>query len=114
VKKSRGRNATPSPESYLELQAYFFNCMWKFLGRPDEGTHYYSGSTNTMNLLDQFIISRGLYYGLQGLRLDQDSVEIFKPDIMASSAKKRPVKFDKKTKKGYSDHFPIQAIVRTI
>ena len=114
VKKSRGRNATPSPESYLELQAYFFNCMWKFLGRPDEGTHYYSGSTNTMNLLDQFIISRGLYYGLQGLRLDQATVEIFRPEVMASSAKKRPVKFDKKTKKGYSDHFPVQAVLKTL
>ncbi|MEA1946270.1 MAG: hypothetical protein U9N83_03085 [Thermodesulfobacteriota bacterium] len=113
VKKSKNRQYTPSHEKYLKLQAYFYNCMCKFLGMPDEGTHFYSESTNTMNLLDQFIISRGLYYGLQSLKLEQDSVEIFKPSVMASGKKKRPKKFDKKTKKGYSDHFPIQAIIQT-
>lgn len=114
VKKSKNRQFTPSPEKYLKLQAYFYNCMWKFLGMPDEGTHFYPESTNTMNLLDQFIISRGLYYGLQGLKLEQESVEIFKSSVMASGKKKRPKKFDKKSKKGYSDHFPIQAVIKTL
>lgn len=114
VKKTKGRQHTPSPEMHLKLQAYFYNCMWKFLGMPDEGTHFYSDSTNTMNMLDQFIISRGLYYGLQGLKLEQDSVEIFRPDVMSTAKKKRPKEFVKKDKKGYSDHFPIQAIITTI
>ena len=88
--------------------------MWKFLGQPDTGTHYYSGSTNTMNLLDQFIVSRGLYYGAQGLKLNLESVEIFKAPVMASGGKQRPVAFDKKKMEGYSDHFPIQAVVETV
>jgi hypothetical protein len=110
IKKTKGRN-TPTHESYLEEQAYLFNCMWRFLGIPDEGTHFYSKSINTMNLLDQFIITRGLYYGYQGLKMNTESVEIFKPKIMTSSKKGRPIEFNKKAKKGYSDHFPIQAIV---
>lgn len=114
VKKTKGRQHTPSPEKYLKLQPCFYNCMWKLLAIPDQGTHFYSDSTNTMNLLDQFIISRGLYYGLEGLKIQQDSVEIFMPDVMATGKKNRPKKFVKKDKKGYSDHFPIQAIIKTI
>lgn len=113
IKKSGGKN-TPTPKSYLSTQAYLFNCMWQFIGLRDEGTCYYSDSTNTMNTLDQFIISRGLYYGMQDLKMKLDSVEIFKPDIMTTKVKRRPKAFDKKTKKGFSDHFPIQALIETL
>lgn len=113
IKKSEDRN-TPSPESYLKKQAYLFNCMCRFLGLPDEGTHYYSQSTNTMNILDQFIISRGLYYGLQGLKMKLDSIEVFKPEIMTTSGKGRPKAFDRETNKGFSDHFPIQGAIQTL
>lgn len=114
IKKSTGKKI-PSSAVYLNRQAYLFNCMWPKLGIPDEGTHHFSGSTNPMNLLDQFIITKGLYFGLQGLKFDHQSVEIFKPSIMASGAKKRPRKFefDKKGIKvnGHSDHFPITAVI---
>jgi hypothetical protein len=33
---------------------------------------------------------------------------------MIDGAKKRPKAFDKKTQKGYSDHFPIQAVIQTV
>jgi hypothetical protein len=89
--------------------------MWPKLGMPDEGTYHFSQSTNTMNLLDQFIISKGLYFGNQNLKFNQPSVEIFKAPIMATGSKKRPKKFEfKKTgikKNGYSDHFPITATI---
>lgn len=113
------RENTPMPQSYFEEQAYLFNCMWPFLAQPDIGTLYYSGSTNTMNLLDQFMVSRGLYYGEQGLKFDCASVEIFRPDIMSSAQKKRPVRFDfdkngVKPPKGYSDHFPITGRIEVL
>ncbi len=113
------RENTPTPRSYFEKQAYLFNCMWPFLADPDTGTLHYSGSTNTMNLLDQFMISRGMYYGLQGLKFDCSSVEIFQPEIMSSKQKKRPVRFDfdkngAKQPKGYSDHFPITGRIEII
>lgn len=121
IKASRGRDRqhTPTPSAYFKEQAYLFNCMWPVLAQPDTGTLYYSGSTNSMNVLDQFMISRGLYYGQQGLRFDCDSVEIFRPDIMSSSRKGRPVSFEydkrgTKAPRGYSDHFPITGILKVL
>jgi hypothetical protein len=121
IKASRGssREHTPTPASYFEDQAYLFNCMWPFLAQPDIGTLFYSGATNTMNVLDQLMISRGLYYGLQGLKFDCESVEIFRPDIMSSRQKQRPVAFDfdktgKKAPRGYSDHFPISGLIKVV
>ncbi len=117
IKKSANLNI-PSPKVYLGKSAYLFNSMWPLLGIPDEGTYYFSESTNTMNLLDQFMVSRGLFFGLQGLKIKVDSVEIFKPDIMTTGAKKRPKKFEFDENgiksNGYSDHFPIQAIIETL
>ncbi len=117
IKKSRG-SKIPSPSAYLRKQAYLFNCMWPKLGIPDEGTFHFSQATNTMNMLDQFIISKGLYFGAQGLQFKQESVEIFKPKIMAPGSKKRPKKFEFSKrgikKDGYSDHFPISAIIETV
>jgi endonuclease/exonuclease/phosphatase family metal-dependent hydrolase len=112
VKASRGRKI-PTPKAYLQLDAYLFNCMWPLLGQPDVGTLYYSGATNSMNLLDHFTVSRGLLCGEAKLRIDLASVRIFTPAVM-TSPKKRPVPFDRKTKKGYSDHFPIEAVIKTV
>jgi len=117
IKKSRGLNI-PSAKTYLEKQPYLFNCMWPLLGVPDEGTYHFAESTNTMNMLDQFIVSRGLFFGFQGLKINVESVEIFKPDIMTTKEKKRPRKFEFNEEgvksNGYSDHFPIQAIIETL
>ncbi|HXF06108.1 MAG TPA: hypothetical protein VNM72_11955 [Blastocatellia bacterium] len=103
----------PAVATYLKKRAYLFNCMWPLLGRADTGTSFFPSGTNTMLLLDQFIISRGLLYGLQGLKMDLESVRIMRPDQM-TSPKGRPVPFDKKTKKGFSDHFPIEAVIQTV
>lgn len=113
IRKAGGSNL-PSAEDYLRRQAYLFNCMWPVLGRADEGTYYYSDSTNTMNLLDQFIVSRGLYYGSSGLRFDLDSVEVFRHPQISTGGKGRPKAFAFSTTgqvlvSGYSDHFPILA-----
>jgi hypothetical protein len=118
IVKPASNSNLPSAKRYLKKQTFLFNCMWPQLGIPDNGTLHFSQSTNTMNLLDQFIISKGLYFGNQGLKFNQSSVEIFKPDIMSTGIKKRPKKFEfdsKKIKKnGYSDHFPITATIETI
>jgi hypothetical protein len=106
----------PHAKSYLRKQAFLFNCMWPLLGSPDTGTHHYSASTNTMNMLDQFIISKGLYFGEQRLKFDPASATIFKPEIMSSPGKGRPIKFNYKTRppKGFSDHFPILAVIHSL
>lgn len=112
VRPSPGRKI-PNPEAYLKLRAYLFNCMWPLLGQSDVGTHYYSAATNSMNMLDQIIVSRGILFGTQKLQLDLNSVKIFKPSVM-TTAKGRPIPFDRKTMKGYSDHFPIEAVIKTV
>jgi endonuclease/exonuclease/phosphatase family metal-dependent hydrolase len=113
--KAEKDRKTPSIKTYLERKPALFNLVWPFLGTPDTGTIFFSSeSANTMNLFDQFIVSRGLYFGKSGLKARAGSVQIFRPSEMAPGAKMRPKAFDKKTKKGFSDHFPIEMIVDTV
>ncbi|MEW6207186.1 MAG: endonuclease/exonuclease/phosphatase family protein [Acidobacteriota bacterium] len=112
IKKAAGRQ-TPHLRDYLGKRAYLFNCCWPFFAQPDRGTHFFSPATNSMGVLDQFLISRGLFYGEQKLKLSTDTVQIFTPEEMTST-KGRPVAFDKEKKRGYSDHFPITAVVKTV
>lgn len=113
IKKPKG---APLPEaaSYLSKEAPLYNCMWNLLGKTDSGTFYSSQSPKTMNVLDQFIVSRGLYFGTSGLKMNQDATEIFKPAIMCTG-KNRPKKFEFDAKgvktNGFSDHFPIEATI---
>lgn len=105
------KNQPPSYKRYARKQPYLFNCMWPLLGQPDVGSYFYSESTNTMNMLDQFLISRGLYFGENGLTLKRNykgeiDIEVFTPEEM-TTRKGRPRAFDRERLKGYSDHFPI-------
>lgn len=98
---------------YLKRKVFLFNCMWRLVGQPDLGSHFFGDATNTMNMLDQFIVSRGLLFGAQGLRLVRDSVRILQPAVM-TTAKGRPIAFDKAEHTGYSDHFPIEIEIETV
>ena len=111
--KPAGGRKIPEARSYCGKAAYLLNCMWPLLGRPDHGTYFFSGGTNTMSVLDQFLVSKGLYFGKQKLRLVPESVRIFAAPPIADG-KGRPRAFDRKTKKGYSDHFPITAVIETV
>lgn len=111
IKGSGGR--APEVRPYLGKNAYLFNAMWPQFAVPDRGTFYYSGATNSMNLLDQFMVSRGLYFGAQGLQFDPASVAIFNQPPVAST-RGRPIAFDRKKLTGYSDHFPITSRIRVI
>jgi hypothetical protein len=87
--------------------------MWPLLGKADRGTLYFAEATNSMNLLDQFLASRGLYFGKQGLQIVPESVAIFTPpELMTPKGRPRP--FDRRTKAGFSDHFPITGVIRTV
>jgi hypothetical protein len=108
------RQHTPTASRYLELKAWLFNCMGPLAGASDTGTLTFSEGTNTMNLLDQFIVSRGLLFGHAGLKMRRDSVRIFKPPTMTTGGKQRPIAFDKQTKKGTSDHFPIECEIEIV
>lgn len=113
--KASPHRKIPAIDTYIERQPALFNLAWPLLGEPDKGTIFFSGeSANTMNLFDQFIVSRGLWYGESGLKARPGSMQIFTTPEMASSIKKRPKAFDKKTRKGFSDHFPVELIIDTV
>jgi endonuclease/exonuclease/phosphatase family metal-dependent hydrolase len=106
---------TPTVKAYLGRTPVMLNLSWPFYGTPDTGTIFFSGdSANTTNVFDQFIVSRGLHFGASGLKARPGSVEIFRSPDMTTGIKARPKSFDKKTKKGFSDHFPIQMIIDTV
>ncbi|MEZ6124464.1 MAG: hypothetical protein R3C49_15000 [Planctomycetaceae bacterium] len=105
------RGCLPSYRSYAGRLAWLFNPMWRLASIPDQGTHYWSGSTQTMNMLDQFMFSRGLHFGLDGLQPVQESpgipeVAIFRPEMICTR-KGRPREFNLENRTGFSDHFPI-------
>ena len=118
LKKPRGNDREIPPiASYLRTQPILFNCMWKFLGVPDSGTYFWSEDVNTMNVLDHFIISRGLLHGEDGLIMRPENVDIFRPKSM-TTPKGRPRRFKYKKNQvsaptGVSDHFPICGILET-
>ncbi len=119
-KKQKSANA-----KYLGKQADFYNYMWKFLGQSGEGTIHFSSQVNgrSKQVFDQIIGSRGLYYGLSGLKMDEADVSVFTPAVMCSNSRVnestprhlvRPKAFDRESHKGVSDHFPVTGIIRTV
>lgn len=90
-----------------------FNLMWPALGRR-EGTYYYR---NFAAVLDQFLASKGLLKRDLPLRVLENSVQIEVFDEMKSGgAYPAPIRFGRPSKglneNGFSDHYPISAIVR--
>lgn len=105
------RGCLPSFRSYASKPAWLFNPMWSLMSQPDQGTYYWAQAAQSMTMLDQFMLSRGLYFGYKGLQCRQSApgipdVEIFRPDIMRTR-KGRPREFKRENRSGYSDHFPI-------
>ena len=86
----------------------FFNLMWPMLAKG-AGTHYYN---NTANVLDQFLVSKGILTGTSGFEVVDGSVEIFKrPEMVKPGEYGVPIRFREKTgvfnQNGFSDHFPV-------
>jgi hypothetical protein len=65
-------NKQTDRHNYLFYQGYLFNCMWSMI--PDGTIYYLDG----FDLFDQFIISRGLLYGSQKLKLNLSEIQINK------------------------------------
>lgn len=62
---------------YLEQPSVLFNCMWNIY---PNGSLYFR-KTNSFNLFDQFIISRGLLVGEQRLKMNLKSINIYTKGI---------------------------------
>ncbi|MDX1918446.1 MAG: hypothetical protein SFT81_04835 [Candidatus Caenarcaniphilales bacterium] len=86
-----------------------YNLMWKFLGEGI-GTLYFQ---NFPNVLDQFLLSKGLLSGQGAFRCLEDSVqiEIFE-EMKSGGIYPAPIKFGRPSEKGFnprgfSDHYPV-------
>ena len=88
---------------------HMLNLMWPLMKGEDPGSYLFGSD---WNMLDQFIVSYGMLRTASKVRVNRDSVEIFKPNTMKASGGK-PRKFSRPSVKngpdlnGYSDHFPI-------
>jgi endonuclease/exonuclease/phosphatase family metal-dependent hydrolase len=101
---------------YRAQEVFLFNAAWKFLPQQKVGTYFLdalrSGEkfANRYQVLDQFVATRGLLTG-SGLTLDVDSVAIFR-ELLVATGSGRPRGFNKKKKRGTSDHLPLTVVLR--
>lgn len=88
---------------------HMLNLMWPLMQGHNPGTYLFGSD---WNMLDQFLVSYGMLRTDSQVRVNRDSVDIFKPEILKASSGK-PRKFSRPSAKkgadldGYSDHFPI-------
>jgi hypothetical protein len=96
---------------YRERDVFLFNPTARLAGQAELGSYYFAGedsvTTNPYQLLDQLVVSRGLL-GADGLRLEVDSVSLFRDKLVATPSG-RPRAFDKGRGTGTSDHLPLLA-----
>jgi predicted extracellular nuclease len=88
---------------------WLYNLMWEAIGSR-AGTFYYS---DAYNVLDQFMVSRGMLVDNAKLKVQQGSIriEVF-PEMSKNGI---PRKFGRPSEaldqEGYSDHFPISLVL---
>ena len=115
------RDRLPSYRAYSEKTVGLFNPMWSLLAEPNQGTTLSEDGSRLM-LTDQFLLSRGLYYGRRGLRAMRrgndasdpvPEVGLHRPaELLQEDGNPRP--FQLETQTGISDHFPITMRLQTV
>ena len=90
----------------------FLNLMWPALGQRI-GTYYHE---NAPDVLDQFLVSKGLVTGRPGIRAIPDSAEVLRfPEMVGTGAYPVPIRFGRGSslnRNGFSDHYPITLRLR--
>jgi predicted extracellular nuclease len=103
--------STISADRVLKARSvpWLYNLMWEGIGSRT-GTFYYS---DAFNVLDQFMVSRGMLIDNAKLKVQQGSIriEVF-PEMSKNGI---PRKFGRPAEAldqdGYSDHFPISLVL---
>lgn len=91
-----------------------FNLMWPLMDARNLGTYRYGSE---WNMLDQFLVSKGMLRNNSAVRVRRDTVEIFRPDNICGTGGS-PRRFGRPSNNsldngGFSDHFPITLTLRT-
>ena len=84
------------------------NLMWSLMGRG-MASYVYQG---TPNMLDQFLVSRGMLRRLAPIKPLRSSVSVLRfPEMVSRSVYKTPKRFGRPSSRldrsGFSDHYPI-------
>jgi predicted extracellular nuclease len=103
--------STVSADRVLKARSvpWLYNLMWEAIGSR-AGTFYYN---DAFNILDQFMVSRGMLIDNAKLKVRQGSIriEVF-PEMSKNGI---PQKFGRPAEgldqDGYSDHFPISLVL---
>ena len=105
------QRVTVSADRVLNARSvpWLYNLMWEAIGSR-AGTFYYS---DEFNVLDQFMVSKGMLIDIAKLNVQQGSIriEVF-PEMSKNGT---PWKFGRPGEgldlNGYSDHFPISLVL---
>ncbi len=88
------------------------NLMWPLMSVRNPGTHRFGSD---WNMLDQFLVTRGMLRTQSLVRVLPESVEIFRPEFVRGSGG-APRRFGRPSRgmdrDGFSDHFPIAVTLR--
>ena len=101
--------------TYRGDDAWLYNACWRFLAPENLGTFFLESTSsgehfaNRYQVLDNLVASRGLLRP-GGITLDPATVDIYN-DLSVATPSGRPRLFNKKTKKGTSDHLSITALL---
>ncbi len=94
---------------------HLLNLMWPLMQGNDPGTYLFSSD---WNMLDQFLVSKGMNKNDSKIKVKKETIAIFKPSEMVGSSGRpkrfgrpsRPSSFDNT---GFSDHFPITVEIKS-
>jgi len=87
-----------------------FNLMWPVLG-AGIGTNYFK---NRANVLDQFLISKGLLTSEPGLKVRPETTQVVRFPEMVGDDYPVPIRFwhgERVNRNGFSDHYPIDVVI---
>ena len=93
---------------------YLYNLMWSLMGQSITSYVY----NNRPNMLDQFLVTKGMLRLNAPIRVLRDRVEVIRLQGMTVGQYNRPRRFGRPSKPsthnptGYSDHFPIAVTLR--
>lgn len=111
----RNRDRVQARKNSTKSRPYLYNLTWSLMDETTPGTYYFSKNPSGWNMLDQIMVSKGRLVGNSGLEVEEKSIKIFRPKRIKEGSKPKPYRKRKnKWVKGFSDHFPITALIKIL
>jgi endonuclease/exonuclease/phosphatase family metal-dependent hydrolase len=111
----RNRDRVQARKNSTKSRPYLYNLTWSLMDGTAPGTYYFGKNPSGWNMLDQIMVSKGILVGNSGLEVDEKSIKIFRPKRIKEGSKPKPYRKRKnKWVKGFSDHFPITALIKIL